>query len=334
MLGRLGIAARLKRLYPRFAAAYLTFDRRSLGLTRIFLGCLLVYDVLARARMKTWYTNDGLLPNHTHLWRPAAHQMFSLMFSASYPAEAAVLFALFGIAFFCLLIGYKTKVAHVVSFVGVVSLHSRCVVSREWRRRGAQPSLRVDSVLPMGDRFSVDAVLKSLRERRERTIDELNDRSALHRDVTPVRSLVVLGVLLELSVIYYFNALSKTGHTWHRGTAVHYVLYQERMVTWLGYLVRDYVNYGMSRFTTYATLVLESIAPILIFEPIRSDVHAACRDHSLAWHAPGLLRPSERRHVFVQHDRFLPAPPVRRRLEHSQAAVRPQSRSCAHGLLR
>src|SRR5260221_3900192 len=74
-----GIAARLTKRYPRITETYFTFDRRSLGLARIYLGCLLLYDLFRRVPgLTTWYTNDGLLPNHTHLWRPAAPQMFSL----------------------------------------------------------------------------------------------------------------------------------------------------------------------------------------------------------------------------------------------------------------
>jgi hypothetical protein len=264
-----GFGARMAKRYPRITDTYFTFDRRSLGLARIYIGCLLLYDLFRRVPgLTTWYTNDGLLPNHTHLWRPAAAQMFSVMFSASYTGEAAVLFFLIGIAFFCMMVGFKTKVAHILSFAGVVSLHSRCV----FLENGGDVVLNIAVVwtlfLPMGDRFSVDAVIKSMRRRRERTIDELNDRSSLVRDNAPVRSLVVLAILLELSVIYYFNCLSKTGHTWKRGTAVHYVLYQERMVTWLGYLVRDHVNYAMSRFMSFATLFLEATAPLFILTPV------------------------------------------------------------------
>jgi hypothetical protein len=265
----LGVAARLRKRFPRIAATYFSFDRRSVALTRIGLGLLLLYDLFRRVPdISTWYTNDGLLPNHTHLWRPAAPQMFSLLFSASYSGEAAAFFALFAVAFFCLLIGYKTKVAHVISFIGVVSLHSRCV----FLENGGDVVLNLlcawTLFLPTGDRFSVDAVLASMRGRRERTIDELNDRTTLPRNTEPATSLVVLGILLELSIIYYFNSLSKTGNTWHRGTAVHYVLYQERMVTWFGLLVRHHLTYGMSRFMSFTTLFLEATAPVLLLSPV------------------------------------------------------------------
>jgi hypothetical protein len=269
MVARAGFFDRLQKRFPRVTEAYFTVDRRSLGITRIYLGGLFLYDLIRRVPgMTTWYTNDGLLPNHTHLWRPAANQMFSLMFSASYPGEAAVLFFLFGLAFLSFMVGYKTKLAHILSFIGIVSLHSRCV----FLENGGDVVLNLVCVwtlfLPMGDRFSVDAVLKSLRQRRERSIDELNDRASLERDTRPARSLVVLAILLELSIIYYFNALSKTGFTWKRGSAVHYVLYQERMVTWFGYLIRNHVNFAMSRFMSFATLFLEITAPIFLLSPV------------------------------------------------------------------
>jgi hypothetical protein len=155
VLGSVGVASRLKKRFPRIVETYFTFDRRSLGLTRIGLGCLLLWDLIRRVPgISTWYTNDGLLPNHTHLWRPAAPQMFSLLFAASWTNEAAAIFAFCGIAFFCLLIGYKTKIAHVLSFVSVVSLHSRCV----FLENGGDVVLNLLCVwtlfLPMGDRFS------------------------------------------------------------------------------------------------------------------------------------------------------------------------------------
>src|SRR5262249_42929316 len=52
-----------------------------------------------------------------------------------------------------------------------------------------------------------------------------------------------------------------------RGTAVHYVLYQERMATWFALLVRNHINFAMSRFMSYATLSLEATAPILLLSP-------------------------------------------------------------------
>jgi hypothetical protein len=64
-----------------FASAveiYARFDHRSLGLGRIGLGLLLLHNLWRRVPgLGAFYTNDGVLPNHTVLWRPTFEYMFS-----------------------------------------------------------------------------------------------------------------------------------------------------------------------------------------------------------------------------------------------------------------
>src|SRR5262245_50262399 len=115
-LRRLG--SKLKTHWSTAVEIYGTFDLRSLGLARIYLGLLLLWDLLRRVPdLSTWYSNEGLLPNHTVLWRPSSEYMFSFFFAASRPAEAAVMFALCAAPFVALTIGWHTRVSHVLSFV-------------------------------------------------------------------------------------------------------------------------------------------------------------------------------------------------------------------------
>jgi hypothetical protein len=261
------------KLKPYFAAAveiYGTFDPRSLGLGRIGLGLLLLWDLLRRTPdLATWYSNEGLLPNHTVLWRPSSEYMFSFFFAASRPEEAAIMFALCAIPFLALTAGWHTRAAHVLSFACMVSLHDREIFTEN----GGDCALNLlcfwTMFLPMGARYSVDAVRKSLAARRERTPDELNARAAMASPTAQgTRSIAFFAILLQLAVIYYFNAVNKHGWTWHRGAAVRYVLYQERMVTWLGLLLRDHIGFPLSRLLTYQTLGIEFIAPVFILAPI------------------------------------------------------------------
>ena len=55
-------------------------------------------------------------------------------------------------------------------------------------------------------------------------------------DRTGSSSLAALAILLQLAISYFFNAIHKGGPTWRTGSAVHYVLYQDRMVTWFARL--------------------------------------------------------------------------------------------------
>ncbi len=260
------ISRTAKRYYPRFVETYCTFDPRSLGLGRIALGALLLYDLLRRVPgIATWYSNEGLLPNHTILWRPSSDYVFSFLLAASRPQEAAALFALFGLIYFAFTIGWHTRLFHVLSFVCLVSLHDRVI----FLENGGDVALNLlcawTLFLPMGRRFSIDAVRRALRAHREVTVGALNERAP--NDTRPIASIAVLAILLEISVIYYFNAVNKHGWTWRRGLAVYYVLYQERMVTWFGLVLRSLMTVKLSRVLSYAVLAIEYAAPVLLLSP-------------------------------------------------------------------
>jgi hypothetical protein len=262
----------IRHLIRSLFDVYFTFDRRSLGLCRIGLGALLLWDLLRRVPgIPIWYSNGGLIPNHTSLWRPGAEYMFSFLFAASTVEEATWMFVFCGVVFVAFTVGYRTRLAHVLALACTVSLHSRTIILEN----GGDVALNVlcawTLFLPMGARFSVDAVRTSLAKRRERTIAELNDRASLPRaDTRPFASLAVLAILVQLSIIYYLNALHKTGWTWRQGAAVHYVFFQERMVTWLGQLLRPYMRPWMTMRMTYTTWNIELLAPLLILNPIFS----------------------------------------------------------------
>src|SRR6185503_16187914 len=208
---KLPLRARLRAKWPDIRDLYFTFDPRGVGLARIGLGCLLLYDLWRRVGgIPTWYTNEGLLPNHAVLWRPDGDYLFSFFFAASTAGEAAILFVFTALVYLCFFVGWHTRFFHLLSFACMVSVHSRGT----FLENGGDVALNLlcgwTLFLPMGARFSIDALRASLHARRERTINELDERDAWRaRAARPVISLVVLAVLLQVSVIYYFNAVHK-----------------------------------------------------------------------------------------------------------------------------
>jgi hypothetical protein len=126
--------------------------------------------------------------------------------------------------------------------------------------------------LPLGRRFSVDALRASLRARKETTPVALNQRSDPPRDLTPVVSLAITALLLQWAIIYFFNALQKNGAPWRDGTAVHYFLQQDRLVTWFGAWLRGVLPLGAIKLLTYGTLLIEAAVPLLLLLPWRSHV--------------------------------------------------------------
>jgi hypothetical protein len=251
-------------------AIYATPDPRSLGVARFGIGLLLLWNVWRRVpALRNFYTNEGVLPNHTVLWRPTIEHTFTFFAAASRAEEVAVMFVLISIVFLLFTIGYRTRFFHVLSFICLVSLQTRVAFTMNGGDVAFHVLVAWTMFLPMGARFSVDALRASLAARREKTAAELNDRAAFPAvNVHPRASLAFFAILLELAVIYYFNAVNKHGYTWRRGLAIHYVLYQERMVTWFGVLVRNHVNWQVSRAVTYLTMALEYMAPVLILNPI------------------------------------------------------------------
>ena len=120
-----------------------------------------------------------------------------------------------------------------------------------------------------------------------------------------VMSLAFFAILLQLATIYYFNAVNKRGWTWHRGSAVYYCLYQERMVTWFAVLVREHVGMRLSRILTYGTLGMEYAAPVLLLTPYGWQSSRRVAVILLPLMHLGFAAFSTRP-VLVQPDRFLP----------------------------
>jgi hypothetical protein len=244
-----------------FARRYLTADPRSLGAGRIALALVLLIDLLRRIPDLTlWYSNHGLLTNHVLLWRPPTQWMFSLFFLASWEDEAALGFILCGIVYAALLVGWRTRLFQFLSAIAVWSLHGRVTLVENGGDWMLSELALWTMFLPLGRRFSVDA-LRAARAAPDAPADE-----------TPVLSVAVLALLVQLAVSYLFNALHKGGATWRQGTAVHVVLHQDRMVTAFGVWMRPHMTLGLSRVLTYSSLAMETALPFLILSPLRQSV--------------------------------------------------------------
>ena len=146
--------------------SYLTIDGRSLGVFRVGLALLCLVDLVRRfPHVRDFYTNAGLLPNHTVLWRPQVNRLFSVFFPASLGQEVWLLFAICAFCYVCLLIGWRTRVFQVVCFLLATSLHNRDVFTENWGSVAMGALMAWAIFLPTGRRFSVDALRASLRAR-------------------------------------------------------------------------------------------------------------------------------------------------------------------------
>jgi hypothetical protein len=240
---------------------YATLDERSLGLGRIVLALALLVDLAKRVPgLRTWYSNEGLLPNHTLLWSPPYDHTFSLFFMASHWFEAALGFAVCALAYFFLLVGYKTKLAQVASFVAVICLHGRVV----FLQIGGDVALSELSFwtlfLPLGRRFSVDALLEQLRF--------LERGQAVPERARGVRAFACFALLFQLAGVYLLNAVQKSGPMWLDGSLLHYVLHIDPIVTRFGYELRGVLTPGLSAFLTHSARYGEALVPLALLVPV------------------------------------------------------------------
>lgn len=252
---------------------YGTADPRSLGLFRIALGILLFADVARRwPDVEAHYANTGWLPNHFMLFRPMSDHLFSIYLACSTPGEVKTLMAFHLLVCVLLAVGWRTRLMHVLAALLLVSINSRNIMLEN----GGWVVLTLLTVwsmfLPLGRRFSVDAVLASLRARHETTPAGLNDRENPPRTTTPVVSFAVAALILQWVVIYYFNVVHKTGREWHDGTAVYYFFQQDRMVTLFGAWLRDHLPIVAFKVMTFSALAMESSIAILLASPFRTPL--------------------------------------------------------------
>jgi hypothetical protein len=251
--------------------SYATADPRSLGLFRIALAALLFVDVARRwPDIEAHYANTGWLTNHFMLFRPMSDHLFSVYLAFSSPGEVKFLMAVQLAICVLFALGWHTRIMHVLSAILIVSVGSRNIMLEN----GGWVVLNLLTVwtmfLPLGRRFSIDALLASLKARRETGVEQLNDRTTPPRDVRPVVSLAVAALILQWVVIYYFNVVHKQGREWRDGTAVYYFFQQDRMVTDLGAWLRAILPLGAFKVMTYSALLIEASIAVLLALPFRA----------------------------------------------------------------
>src|SRR6187401_85054 len=109
---------------------YLRIDPRSLGLFRVLFGLVLIGDLVRRFRwLKDFYSNEGVLPNHNHLFNLRDKvDVWSALHAFSSPGENAFAFAWTLVFYVGFLLGWHTRVFQVLALVMLVSLGERNIL--------------------------------------------------------------------------------------------------------------------------------------------------------------------------------------------------------------
>ncbi len=261
---------------------FLRIDGRSLGLFRLSFGTVLLGDLFRRwVYAKEFYSNDGVLPNHNHLFNLRDKEnVWSLLHSISSPGEADFAFCVILFTYACFLLGWRTRAAQIASLVCLVSLTGRNILLENSGNYVAIALLAFTCFLPLGSRFSLDSLSASLASRDEKSARELNDRRRPDADAIDAArlpgwspaSLAGLAVLGQIAVIYLVAALQQKGALWEDGTALHYALNSERWVSALGASARTALPAGLLAAWTRVFHAAEWAIPVLVFLPVAPRV--------------------------------------------------------------
>ena len=180
-----------------------------------------------------FYSNLGLVPNHMMLWRPPTQWMFSFFFILSHPDEVAFAFVLCGLVYFLLLVGWRTRLMQVLSLICVLSLHGRVTLMENGGDWMLGELALWTAFLPLGRRFSVDAAARpacARGARRRRPSSAIARRWTCRSSMTRRVAGGAGAGRCRSRTRTSSTPLHKGGPTWRSGTAVHYVLHQDRMV--------------------------------------------------------------------------------------------------------
>ncbi|WP_435361481.1 HTTM domain-containing protein [Haloarchaeobius sp. DFWS5] len=226
-------------------------DTRALAVLRICLGVLLLTDLALRARyLTTFYTDHGALPRATLSETYPVYHRFSLHALSGEPWVQALLFLVAAVFALALLLGYRTRLATVVSLVLLLSLHYR----NPFVLNGGDLVLRRlvfwSVFLPLGERWSVDAV-------RRDTADP--DRQVRER----VASVASAALLCQVLLVYGANALLKSrGERWLAGEAVPMVFSLDQFLVGIGPLLAELP--AVLTIMNYVWVALLVCSPLLV----------------------------------------------------------------------
>ncbi len=228
-------------------------DRRSLVAFRVMLALGLLLDLTQRLRNAPYfYSEDGILPQE--IWETlfgVRAYYWSLHFLSPGLLYALLLFQI--VLAFALLVGYRTRLVSLLSWVLMLSLVLRNPLLHYGGDKLAPILLLIAAWLPLSHPFG-----------RVRNAPRTQSPVA---PVAPVAYVGFLWLLTQMAVLYIASGASKLGSSfWQNGTALRNVFDMNMLVRPLGLWFAQFepLLHLMSLATPWAEIIL----PLLFFVPL------------------------------------------------------------------
>lgn len=237
-----------------------TLDLRSIALFRVLLGVLLLCDLLLRSvDISEFYTDAGVLPRE-HLLAISNKWYWSLHAASGTLWWQVLLFTAAGIAAVALIVGYRSKVAALISFVLLASLLNRNGLILQ----GGDQLLVImcfwSVFLPLGARYSFDASLLPQFQHDPNINVGRTDISQSYFSVATV------AIVFQILYLYFFTAIMKTGDAWLvRFDAAFYAVSLQQFATPVAEWIKQFPT--LLELATRYVIFVEFVGPLLVLCP-------------------------------------------------------------------
>ena len=238
---------------------FLSLDTRSLALARVSIATVLIFDWIYRfLNSFDFYSDLGVLPRGPLIGELANPFFFSVFNSAGKPFYIYGLLLIGLIFHFGLLVGYRTKLSNILSWVFFISLSARMPIVSHAGDDLMRLALFWLIFLPTNQHFSVD-----------RALADLNSQ-ALPKHNNSILNSASIAMMLQLIYMYFFTGLLKWHPVWTtEGSALYLALELEKFLTPVGELLR-LLPYAVLQFLTHVILFSELTIPLLVFIPFKN----------------------------------------------------------------
>lgn len=260
-------------IFKSIAANWFRVDLRTLGIFRFILGLVCFIDICRRFKyIEIFYSNYGVAPNFfmSEMTSKYSAKAFTLLSSLGTINEVTIFFYIGAIFSFFFMIGYKTKLSHIITIIAVLSIHNRLIILENGGDMVVNSFLIWSVFMPLGKRFSMDRLLSSLHLFRDDNPSSLNnEKIAAQNEPNHYWGLAYFACLLQLSIIYFFNYINKSGSTWGEGTSLYYFYQLDNFLTPLGNFIKEFslMPLWLSKALTFMTIQLELAVSFLILLP-------------------------------------------------------------------
>ena len=217
---------------------------------RISIGGIILLDLIHRAAsLGAHYGDLGVLPRADAITLSGNKFFISLHMISGLPLVQGIIFLTAGVFAVMLMIGYRTRLAAIASWVLLLSLQARNPMVLQ----GADIVLRITLFwmlfLPTSSRWSLDRILGRIPKPR----------------TLYIVSVATFAYLIQIGVFYLFTGILKTGTPWHDGTALYYALSVDQLVRHFGRFILSHPV--LSSALTHFTINLETYGAALFFIP-------------------------------------------------------------------